>query len=117
MKELYGKKYYGPDYMELAKNLLGHNEKLVQVHYFTAYFTQDHEGERKHRDCVSILSYRGVRIIFGKFQKVSKMYLKTKNKVMHMMRENLIKLLPNSIKSRYCLPIYAIRLERKRELM
>jgi uncharacterized LabA/DUF88 family protein len=98
MKELYGKKYYRLDYMTLAKNLLEHNEKLVQVYYFTAYFTQDQKGEKKHRQYVTVLSSLGVRIIFGKFQKVSKMYLKKKNKVIHALWENLIKIFPTALK-------------------
>jgi hypothetical protein len=37
------KKYYWFDYAELVNQYIGHNEKIVNIYYFTAYYTKDIE--------------------------------------------------------------------------
>jgi hypothetical protein len=63
LKARFGKKYYWADYMSLAKSYLQHNEKLVDLYYFTAYFTQDMQGAKKHKQYVSALTTTGVKTI------------------------------------------------------
>jgi hypothetical protein len=39
----YGKQYYRFDYMALANQYIGHNEKITGIYFFTAYYTKDKE--------------------------------------------------------------------------
>jgi hypothetical protein len=49
IKKRYGKSFYRLDYKKLALNYLEHNEKLVGVKYFTAYFPEDPNGKIRHQ--------------------------------------------------------------------
>ena len=96
MKKLYWKKYYWLDYKQLAKQFIWHNEKIVKVEYFTAYFFPDKQWEKRHKTYVKALNNVWVQTIFWKYQEVTKKFVNNKNNIQSFLYKNLISKLPKS---------------------
>ncbi len=78
IKKLFGKKYYRLDYKKLASLFVWHNEKIVKVSYFTAYFYKDTSGVQRHKTYIKAINTSWVKTIFWKYQEVEKRF-KNKN--------------------------------------
>lgn len=78
MKKLFWKKYYRLDYKKLSNLFIWHNEKLVKVVYFTAYFFKDKSWVQRHKTYVKALNHLWIIPIFWKYQEVEKTF-KNKN--------------------------------------
>ncbi len=96
MKNLYGKKYYRLDYKQLVRQFVGHNEKIVKVEYFTAYFFPDKNWENRHKAYVRALNNKWTHTVIWKFQEVTRRYIKRNNKIEMFIYNNFIKKLPDS---------------------
>lgn len=96
IKKQYWKKYYWLDYKKLSSQFLNHNEKIVKVCYFTAYYKQDSLWEKRHKTYVSALNSVGVQTIFWKYQFVTKVFARQKNNIEKFVYKNIISRLPKS---------------------
>ena len=96
MKKLYGKKYYWLDYKQLARQYIWHNEKIVKVEYFTAYFFPDTQWEWRHKTYVKALNLMWIQTIFWKYQEVTKKFVNNRNNIQSFKYNNFIKILPKS---------------------
>ncbi len=103
MKKLYGKKYYRLDYKQLARQFIWHNEKIVKVEYFTAYFFPDKDWENRHRAYVQALNFKWIQTILWKYQEVTKKFVNRKNNIQKFVYKNIIRKLPVSWQ-KYFLP-------------
>lgn len=101
MKRMYWKKYYRLDYKKLAKQFIWHNEKLIKVEYFTAYFFPDKQWMERHKTYVEALNMRWVQTILGKYQEVTKSFTNQKNNIIKFIYNNFIKLLPFSRQKKF----------------
>ncbi len=101
MKKAFGKKYYWLNYKELAKKFCWHNEKIIKVAYFTAYFKRDKNWERKHKNYVQALNCAGVETILGKYQEVNKVFSNRGHNIISFILKPFLKWLPNKIQAKF----------------
>jgi len=71
------------DLRTLSERFIADNEKIKNILYFSAYCTWDARKKAKHKKYVRAISSRGVEIILGQFQWVSKRFLKAKMDVLN----------------------------------
>lgn len=70
------RKYKWLNLKKLAENLIGEEETLEQVLYFTAYCTWDKQKRKRHKNYVEALTSHGVHTVQGKFAQVTKRFNK-----------------------------------------
>jgi len=71
------RKYKWLNLSALAEDLLvGRDETVAQVLYFTAYCTWDHGKKQRHKQYVEALTKYGVHVVPGKFSPVTKRFNK-----------------------------------------
>ncbi len=65
----------------LSEKFLNSGDELGQVCYFTAYCTWDRDKLLRHKKYVKALSSKGVDIVLGRFQRVTKSFNRVKMEV------------------------------------
>lgn len=100
MKKVFWKKYYWLDYWKLAKQFWWHNEKIIKVAYFTAYFRRDKAWEKRHKLYVRALNNVGVETILGKYQEVSKVFYNRGYNIVSFLLKPFLRWLPQSIQKK-----------------
>jgi uncharacterized LabA/DUF88 family protein len=57
---------------KLCETYLKDGEQLVDIYYFTAIAEWNREKAEKHRNYIRMLEKEGVKVVYGKFKKVSR---------------------------------------------
>lgn len=101
MKKVFGKKYYWLDYSSLSKKFCGHNEKIIKVAFFTAYFRRDKFWQARHKDYVKALNIMGAETILGKYQEVSKVFSNRGHNIGNFISKPFLRWLPEKIQKKF----------------
>ena len=65
-------KYKWLDYSKLVSLFIQRQDQIVDILYFTAFANWDPQKVNRHRILINALRFKGVKVIYGQFQKVNK---------------------------------------------